>query len=81
MQKAGRILAEAQVSAARKVADAHARTAEIESLAAGNPPETRPALVERLYRDRIGRILQGAATVTAVDGRGGTRAILPGSLQ
>ncbi len=81
VQRAGSILAKAQVTAAETVADAQAKTAEIVSLAADNPPDTRPALIERLYRDRIAAILNGAGAVTAVDARGGTRVILPGSLQ
>ncbi|HKM61894.1 MAG TPA: SPFH domain-containing protein [Acidisphaera sp.] len=80
-QESDRIVAAAQATAAEKIADAHAKTAEIASLAADNPPDTRPALIERLYRDRIVAILKGAGAVTAVDARGGTRVILPGSLQ
>jgi modulator of FtsH protease HflK len=81
VQESDRILATAQATAAERVADAHAKTAEIASLAADNPPATRPALIERLYRDRIGPILRGAGAVTAVDARGGTRVILPGPQQ
>ena len=80
VEQRAQTIAKAQALAAEIVAGAHERTAEIASLAADNPAETRPALIERLYRDRIGAILRGAGAVTAVDARG-TRVILPGGQQ
>jgi modulator of FtsH protease HflK len=78
MQESNRIVAEAQSDAANRVADAHSRTAEIEGLAKQATPEDRPALLERLYRERMAAILRGAGAVTAVDARG-ARVILPGT--
>jgi regulator of protease activity HflC (stomatin/prohibitin superfamily) len=77
-QERNRILAEAKAAASERTAEAHARTAEIESLAAGAEPGARPALIERIYRQRIGAILHNAGAVTAIDARGGSRVILPG---
>lgn len=77
-QERDRILVEAEAAASEKTAEAHARTAEIESLAASAAPGARPALIERVYRQRIGAILHSAGAVTAVDARGVSRAILPG---
>jgi modulator of FtsH protease HflK len=78
-QESDHILSEAQAAASEKAAEAHARTAEVESLAANAEPGARPALIERIYRQRIGAILRSAGTVTALDARGASRAILPGS--
>jgi regulator of protease activity HflC (stomatin/prohibitin superfamily) len=68
----------AEAAAPERTAEAHARTAEIESLAASAEPGARPALIERIYRQRIGAILHSAGAVTAIDARGGSRVILPG---
>ncbi len=78
-QESDHILSEAEAAASEKGAQAHARTAEIEGLAANAESGARPALVERIYRQRIGAILRSAGAVTALDARGGSRAILPGS--
>ncbi len=78
-QESDHILSEAEAAASEKGAQAHARTAEVESLAANPEPGARPALIERTDRQRIGAILRGAGAVTALDARGGSRAILPGS--
>ena len=80
-QEKSRILADAYAAAAEKAAEADARTAEIASLAARAGSDARPALIERIYRERLGAILRSAGAVTALDARGGARAILPGSLQ
>jgi len=77
-QESDHILSEAQAAASEKGAQAHERTAEVESLAANAEPGARPALIERIYRERIGAILRSAGAVTALDARGGSRAILPG---
>jgi len=74
-----RILVEAEAVASEKGAQAHERTAEVESLAANAEPGARTALIERTYRQRMGAILHSAGAVTALDARGGSRAILPGS--
>src|SRR5208282_4005530 len=78
-QERDRILVEAEAVASEKGAQAHERTAEVESLAANAEPGARPALIERTYRQRMGAILHSAGAVTALDARGGSRAILPGS--
>jgi modulator of FtsH protease HflK len=78
-QESDHILSEAQAAASEKGAQAHARTAEVESLAANAEPGAQPALIERIYRERMGTILRSAGAVTALDARGGSRAILPGS--
>jgi modulator of FtsH protease HflK len=78
-QDSDHILSEAEAAASEKAAEARARTAEIESLAANAEPGARPALIERIYRQHIGAILRSAGAVTALDARGGSRAILPGS--
>jgi len=78
-QERDRILVEAEAVASEKGAQAHERTAEVESLAANAEPGARTALIERTYRQRMGAILHSAGAVTALDARGGSRAILPGS--
>jgi regulator of protease activity HflC (stomatin/prohibitin superfamily) len=78
-QESDHILSEAEAAASEKGAEAHARTAEIESLAGSAEPGARPALIERIYRQRMGAILHSAGAVTALDARGVSRAILPGS--
>jgi modulator of FtsH protease HflK len=78
-QESNRILAEAEAAASERTAEAHARTAEIASLAASAEPGARPALIERIYRQRMGAILHSAGAVTAIDARAGSRVILPGS--
>jgi modulator of FtsH protease HflK len=77
-QERNRILVGAEAAASEKTAEADARTAEIESLAASAEPGARPALIERIYRQRMGAILHSAGAVTAIDARGLSRVILPG---
>jgi regulator of protease activity HflC (stomatin/prohibitin superfamily) len=78
-QESDRIRSDAEAAASEKGAQAQARRTEVESLAANVEPGVRPALIERTYRQRMGAILHSAGAVTALDARGGSRAILSGS--
>jgi regulator of protease activity HflC (stomatin/prohibitin superfamily) len=72
-------LTTAHASAEERIAAARSTTAAITALEAKMDPATRPALMEQLYRDRIGAILAQAGTVNTVDAKSVSRLILPGA--
>lgn len=74
-----RILTAASAAGAERISDAAAKTAEVAALESRIVPESRAGLLDQIYRDRIAAILRKAGQVTAVDGRGGARLILPGA--
>lgn len=82
-QRAGRerdsLLTTARAAAEERLAQARANTAPITALEARANPAERPSLLDQLYRERIGIILQQASSVTAVDPRSVGRLILPGT--
>ncbi len=83
MQQADRdrdgLLTSAHAQAEERVAQARSSTAGITALEAKMDPATRPSLLDQLYRDRIGVILNQAGTTNAVDAKSVSRLILPGA--
>ena len=75
-----RILTEAKASAAERVGEAQNRTSPIAAIEAGMTPETRPAMLDQLYRDQLALVMHKVGRITAVDASGGGRVILPGSV-
>ena len=67
----------AHAQAAEILADARAQTASILALAHGDP-RTRPAMLDQVYRDRVGQILAQAKSVNTVDAKSVSHLILPG---
>jgi hypothetical protein len=51
----------------------------VTALESGMDKATRPALLDRLYRDRIAAILQQAGSLSTVDPKSVSRVILPGA--
>jgi regulator of protease activity HflC (stomatin/prohibitin superfamily) len=76
-QSKDRILTDAQAKAEEQVTGARTRTAEIAALAADAKGVSGPALANRIYRDRIGKVLGKAQYVVVVTPDGG-RTLLPG---
>ena len=70
---------QAQGAAARRVSDARTRTAELRALVDHADTLQRAPLLERLFRERIGRILEQAGSVTLVGPDAPIRLILPGA--
>jgi regulator of protease activity HflC (stomatin/prohibitin superfamily) len=72
------LLTNAHASAQERIGRARANTAVISALEARMDPATRPSLLDQVYRERIGAILNQAGTVNAVDSKSVSRLILPG---
>ncbi len=72
-----RLLAAAHASAEERVGAARARTAGIAAIEAAMTPALRPAMLDQIYRDQLAKVLHAVGTLTAVDGIGGARLILP----
>ena len=79
-QERDRLLTAAHASAEERVGEARTRTASIVAIEAGMRPETRPAMLDQLYRDQLALVVHKVGRLTAVDARGGARVILPASL-
>lgn len=77
-RESDRALADARASAEERLGDARNKTAAIAALEQRMDPASRPSLLDQAWRERIGPILRGAGSVTAVDARATTRLILPG---
>ncbi len=73
-----RTLDDAHAAAAERVEAARGRTATILALEAKMDAQSRPALLDQLYRDRIAAVLRAAGRVSTVPLDGG-RVILPGA--
>ena len=76
-----RLLADADAAAVERVRTAAtdiAALAGLEASLANNAPALREAMLLQVWRDRVSAILARAGSVTAVDGRSGVHAILPG---
>ena len=71
-----RLRAAAQAGAEEGVGEARSRTAGIAAVGAGITPESRPAILDQLHRDRLASLLRKVGRLTAVDA-GGARVILP----
>jgi regulator of protease activity HflC (stomatin/prohibitin superfamily) len=72
------ILAQATARAQEQVNEAKTHTAEIAALAREAPGLSRQTLMNRLYFDRVGKILANAGSVETIDPDGGSHVILPG---
>ena len=77
-QEAHRILTDAQAAAEERITQAETRTAPILALAHKMAEPSGKALLDRLYYDRIGRLLRKAKEVDTVDPQAGGRLLLPG---
>jgi regulator of protease activity HflC (stomatin/prohibitin superfamily) len=73
------LLTNAHAAAAERLANARASTAAITALEARMDPATRPSMMDQVYRERIGAILNQAASTTAVDAKSVSRLIIPGN--
>jgi regulator of protease activity HflC (stomatin/prohibitin superfamily) len=80
-QTRDRILAQAEATAAEHVTQAKAHTAAIIALATQSPGLSGRTLIDRIYYDRIGALLAKAASVDAIDRKGGAHLILPAPVQ
>jgi regulator of protease activity HflC (stomatin/prohibitin superfamily) len=74
-----RIVTDAQAKAEERVREAQTRTAAISALANDTTMPAGTSLIEQIYADRIGPLLQKAGQVFTTDGN--SRLILPGSNQ
>jgi hypothetical protein len=72
------IVAQAAAKAEEQVNEARTRTAAIAALAGEAPGLSRQTLINRLYFDRVGRILAKAASVEAIARDAGSHVIVPG---
>lgn len=77
-QQRDSILADARAAAAERRTQALSRTAAVTALATQAAAASGQAILDRIYAERIGRLLHRAAHVELLDPRGGTRLILPG---
>ena len=78
-QARDRLLTEAEAAADEQLANARTRTAAINALADSAQGLSGPMLANRIYRERIGALLNRAAEVVTTDSTGGGRIILPGA--
>jgi cell division septum initiation protein DivIVA len=78
-QQRDTLLTAAHASAEERLAAARSTTAAITALEARMDPRTRPSLLDALYRDRIGAILNQAGTLNTVDAKSVSKLILPGA--
>jgi regulator of protease activity HflC (stomatin/prohibitin superfamily) len=69
------VMANTQAAASERVTEASTRTADINALAADARGLSGVALANKLYRDRIGKILNKAGQVTVVTPNGGRMVI------
>jgi regulator of protease activity HflC (stomatin/prohibitin superfamily) len=76
-----RILTEATARAEEQVTEAKTRTAAITALLQPVPGLSKPMLVNRIYYDRVGSLLQKAGQVDSIDRDGASHIILPGPAQ
>jgi regulator of protease activity HflC (stomatin/prohibitin superfamily) len=76
-RESDRLLDEARAAAAERIAHAREVTAGIAAVASGLTPDSRTAVLDQLYRQRLADVLRAAGSVTAVDGTA-SRVILPG---
>jgi regulator of protease activity HflC (stomatin/prohibitin superfamily) len=73
------LLTNAHAAAAERLANARASTAVISALEARMSAATRPSMLDQVYRERIGVILNQAASTSAVDAKAVSRLIVPGN--
>lgn len=76
-----RIHTEATARAEEQVTEAKTRTAAITALLQPSPGLSKQMLVNRIYYDRVGALLQKAGQVDTIDSEGASHVILPGPAQ
>jgi modulator of FtsH protease HflK len=77
VQARDKALADATAAAEDRVNQAKVKTAGIAALSTA-PEANRAALLDQIYRDRIGTLLSAAGNVTVVDPREGAHLLVPG---
>ena len=80
-QQADRTLQVAHAQASERLAKAQTDTATVASLAQSIQNKSDPALLQRIYRERVPKILEQAGSVTTVDPRDDSRLIIQGADQ
>ena len=80
-QEADRTLQVAHAQASERLATAQAATATVTSLAQSVQEKSDPGLLQRIYRERMPKILGQAGSVTTVDPRDDSRLIIQGAEQ
>jgi regulator of protease activity HflC (stomatin/prohibitin superfamily) len=73
------LLTSAHAAGEERLAHARETTAAISALEARMDPSSRPSMMDQIYRERIGLVLNQAASVSAVDANSVGRLIVPGS--
>ena len=73
-----RILTEAEAAAEERTTQAKTHSAPIVALARQMAEPSGKTLLDRIYYDRISRLLRKAKEVDSVDPRSGARLLLPG---
>jgi regulator of protease activity HflC (stomatin/prohibitin superfamily) len=76
-----RVVSAAQATAKERIVGATVDTSRISAIKEASTAETRSSLMNRAYRDDIGKIFAKAGTVTVVDSKGSAHYILPGNQQ
>jgi regulator of protease activity HflC (stomatin/prohibitin superfamily) len=79
LREAETVQTDADAAAAEKLAAAHTRTANVAALEASAEGSFGPALLAKIYHERIGAVLAKAKRVDAVDPHGSARLVLPGA--
>jgi regulator of protease activity HflC (stomatin/prohibitin superfamily) len=80
-QERDRLLADAVAKAEERTTDAKRRTATVNALTDGASGVSGQMLIDRIYFDRVGPLLSGAARVDTIDKEGGINLMLPGPVR
>jgi regulator of protease activity HflC (stomatin/prohibitin superfamily) len=78
-QQADRTLQVAHAQASERLAKAQTDTATVTSLAQSIQNQSDPGLLQRIYRERVPKILGQAGSVTTVDPKDDSRLIIQGA--
>lgn len=78
-QAADRLLQAAQASASERLAQARSDTAAVQQLSQALRDGVDPGLLQRVYRERIAKVLAQAGSVTMLNPRDDARLLLPGA--
>jgi regulator of protease activity HflC (stomatin/prohibitin superfamily) len=80
-QDRDRLLADAAAKAEERLTEARRRTAAVNALTRGASGVSGQMLINRIYYDRVGPLLSGAARVDTIDKEGGINLMLPGPVR
>jgi regulator of protease activity HflC (stomatin/prohibitin superfamily) len=80
-QEKDRLLADSAAKAEERITEARRRTATVNALMRGASGVSGQMLINRIYFDRIGALLSGAARVDTIDKEGGINLMLPGPVR